>query len=162
MKLPCIFFLCIVALIVIFYEGPINKLFGGGDVNANCFICTKVNYNGYFTNWTLSHFVVFVIAAYFCPRNIYILIVLGIAWEIVELYLEYTSKFNHGSVLCKAVINCDTTDISKTHFWHHYFGIRNNKLSLFWCSGGFVGSLLDIVANILGVFTGRYFFLKTL
>ena len=66
--------LLIVAIIIIMYNNQINVLFGGGDINAKCMVCTEVHYNGYLTNWTVSHFVLFAIVGYMCPKNIYLFI----------------------------------------------------------------------------------------
>jgi hypothetical protein len=159
MKVPFILpfiFLVIVGIVVFLYESQINKVFGGSLGKANCFLCKKINYNGYLTNWTVSHFAVFLIVGFLCPTQIYTFIGIGILWEFIELYLEYTSKFNKQSVLCDNIVECNSAKISKTDFWHHFLGIRDNKISIYWNSGGLVGSLLDIVADILGLVVGRY------
>jgi hypothetical protein len=158
MKVPCIIkpvvFLVLVALSIIFFAKNLDSLFGGHD---NCFVCTKLNYNGYLTNWSISHFVVFAISGYLCPNNIYALMIIGIIWEILELILEYNSKINNQGFLCKNIMpHCDTKNISKKEFWDHYLGYNNNKLVLFWCSGGLNGTLSDIVFDVLGIYLGRY------
>jgi len=154
-KLPFIF-LSIVGVIILFFEPTINLWFGGSLEKAKCFVCKKVNYNGYLTNWTISHFVVFLIVGYLCPSHIYFFIGIGILWELIEFYLEYTSKFNKHSFLCNGVVQCSEKKISKTQFWHHFLGIKNNNINIYWNSGGLVGSLLDIVADVLGLLTGSY------
>jgi len=136
------------------YNKQINDLFGGGDIKAKCMVCTEVHYNGYLTNWTLSHFVLFAIVGYMCPKKIYHFILLGILWEICELYLEYTSQCNHNEMIC-GMIQCKEY-ISKENFWKHYLGFENTKLNLFWCSGGLVGAIMDILADVLGVYVGKY------
>jgi hypothetical protein len=158
MKLPCItkplFLLGLVGVSIMLFAKNIDLLFGGHN---NCFICTKINFNGYLTNWTTSHFIVFAISGYLCPKNIYMLIAIGILWEIVELFFEYTSKINNQGFLCNHIMpNCDKKTISKKEFWDHYLGVNNHDLTLFWCSGGMVGSILDIIADTLGVYVGRY------
>ena len=146
--------LLIVAIIIIMYNNQINVLFGGGDINAKCMVCTEVHYNGYLTNWTVSHFVLFAIVGYMCPKNIYLFILLGILWEFFELYLEYTSHCNHNGMICR-MIACKEP-LSNDHFWKHYLGFENKHLSLFWCSGGLVGGIMDIIADIMGVYVGKY------
>jgi hypothetical protein len=46
--------------------------------------------------------------------------------------------------------------LSNDHFWKHYLGFENKHLSLFWCSGGLVGGIMDIIADIMGVYVGKY------
>lgn len=156
MKLPCItkpiLFLSMVSLSILLFAKKMDSLFGSHN---NCFICTKLNYNGYLTNWSVSHFVVFAICGYLCPNNAYLLIALGILWEIIELILEYNAKLNQHGFLCKHMPNCKES-ISKKEFWDHYLGYHNHELILFWCSGGLLGSLSDIVIDTLGIYVGRY------
>jgi hypothetical protein len=159
MKINCnillfIFFFT-VFIIIIFYMDIINYYLGGVD---DCLICRKVHFNGYLTNWTISHFILFLIAGYICPESLYIIILAGISWEFVELYLEYISKTNHDHILFNMSIikKCDTK-MPKDKFWGHYWGINQYKnTELVWCSGGAIGSLMDIVVDIIGVFTGIY------
>ena len=158
MKLPCIIkpliFLCLIGISIILYAKDMDMLFGSHD---NCFVCTKINYNGYLTNWTISHFVVFAISGYLCPNNTYLLIAIGVLWEIIELFLEYTSKTNNKGFLCKNVMpHCDTKITPKKEFWNHYLGYNNKNLILFWCSGGLNGTIMDILFDILGIYLGRY------
>lgn len=157
-KMPCVYkpflFLVMVSIIILFFSENINILFGG---DKNCFICRKVNYNGYLTNWTISHIGAFTIAGYICPNNKFILITLGILWEILEVFLEYHSTVKNTTIkLCKIMPKCKNKKISSKHFWEHYFGINNNKIKLYWCSGGVIGGIMDIIADILGVYLGSY------
>jgi len=136
------------------FAKDIDVLFGSDN---NCLICTKINYNGYLTNWTISHFIVFAISAYLCPKSIYTLIALGVLWEIIELFFEYTSRTNNNGFLCKNIMPyCDDKITTKKEFWNHYLGYENKNLLLFWCSGGLNGSIMDILADILGIYVGRY------
>ena len=143
----------IIALFVILYIDVIDNIFGGFD---NCFICTKVHFNGYLTNWSISHFIVFLIAGYICPESVYYIILFGISWEVIELFFEYISKTNHQHFLCKKkIIEC-TKQLSTREFWNHYLGIKESNSILMWSSGGLLGALLDIFVDTLGVYTGIY------
>jgi hypothetical protein len=147
-------FLVMISLSILLFAKKMDSLLGSHN---NCFICTKLNYNGYLTNWSISHFVAFAISGYLCPNNPYLLIFIGILWEIVEFVLEYNAKLNQDGFLCKRIMtNCNKESITKKEFWDHYLGYHNHELILFWCSGGLVGSLSDIVINTLGIYTGRY------
>lgn len=144
-------YLFILPIFIIKYFLMIDKIFGGLD----CLICTKVRFNGYITNWSISHFIAFLIAGYISPKSLYYIILLGISWELVELFLEYNSKLNHDHFICKQhIIECNTK-LTSQEFWSHYLGIKETK-NLWWCSGGLFGSLMDITLNTLGVFTGVY------
>ncbi len=158
-SLEVIFLLTLVSIILVIFIKPINYLFGGYD---DCFICRPLHFNGYLSNWTLSHFMVFVIVGFLVPKQIKLIILLGILWEIIELYMEYISKTNHQHPIVKLLrLNCDTK-LTPDQFWNHYFGVReyHPKKTLFWCSGGFLGSILDIIADIAGAYTGIYLYKK--
>jgi len=153
--LKVISFLGLVAIILIMFIKQINDMLGGYE---NCYICTPLHFNGYLSNWTISHFIVFLIIGYICPTHFYLIIFLGILWEIVELYMEYISKTNHDHPLVKLLnLNCESK-ITTKQFWDHYLGIQpyNKNKTLFWCSGGLLGSILDIITDIAGVYTGIY------
>jgi hypothetical protein len=148
-------FLIIEGIIVIKYVSEINDVMGGLE---DCLICIPVNKNGYLTNWTLSHLITFGIAAFICPSSKYLLIFLGVLWEVVELSIEYLSKIHHNHFLTKLLgLKC-TDRIDSTTFWNHYLGIRkfHPKKDLFWCSGGLTGGIMDIIADIMGVYIGIY------
>jgi len=150
-----IVFLGLVCIILITFIKQINQLFGGYD---NCSICTPLHFNGYLSNWTLSHYLVFLVVGYLAPKRIALIVFMGIAWEVMELYMEYISKTNHNHILVKLLhLDCDTK-LEPKQFWNHYFGVRkyHPKKTLFWCSGGFIGSILDIIADIAGAYTGIY------
>uniref|UniRef100_A0A6C0B7J2 Uncharacterized protein n=1 Tax=viral metagenome TaxID=1070528 RepID=A0A6C0B7J2_9ZZZZ len=154
-SIKVILFLGLVSIILVTFIKQINKLFGGYD---NCAICTPLHFNGYLSNWTLSHYLVFLIVGYLAPNRFTFIVIMGIAWEVMELYMEYISKTNHTHPLVKLLrLECDTK-LHEDQFWKHYFGIRkyHPKKTLFWCSGGFIGSVLDIVADIAGAYTGIY------
>lgn len=154
-SLKVIIFLTFVCVILIYFIKPINNFLGGYD---DCFICKPIHFNGYLSNWTLTHYILFVIVGYLCPKNIKLIVFLGILWEVIELYMEYISKTNPNHVLVKLLhLQTDTT-LPPDQFWDHYFGIRKyhpNK-TLFWCSGGFLGSVLDIISDIAGAYTGIF------
>jgi hypothetical protein len=135
----------------------IDDIFGGGGNSAKCMICTKISYNGHLTNWTISHFFFYMILAMLCPDNLLLIIGIGVMWEFIELYFEYSSKIDHDNFLCrnKLLNNC-SQKMSSTDFWNHYLGFKEHKFSLFWCSSGLVGQLLDIAFDILGAFTGVF------
>jgi hypothetical protein len=146
-------YLFILALFVIKYGVVIDNMFGGLD---DCFICTKVHFNGYLTNWSVSHFIAFLIAGYISPKSVYYIIFAGISWELIELFFEYNSKTNLEHFLCKKnIIECPK-QISTREFWNHYLGIKESDSTFMWGSGGLLGALLDIVVNTLGVYTGIY------
>ena len=132
----------------------IDDYIGGFD---DCFICTKVHFNGYITNWTITHFIAFLVAGIISPRNLYYIIFAGICWEITELYFEYTSKLNHDNILCKKnILKCEK-EMTSRDFWYHYFGITEHKNTQYvWSSGGFLGAIMDIIVNTFGVYTGVY------
>jgi len=150
-----ILFLTLVTVILIAYIKQLNQLFGGYD---DCAICTPLHFNGYLSNWTLSHYIVFVIVGYLAPTYFKFIVFLGILWEVVELYFEYISKTNPTHLVVKLLhLDCKT-QLTPNQFWNHYFGIRkfHHSKTLFWCSGGLVGSILDIMADIAGVYTGIF------
>ena len=161
MKMNCtcvlLLFLLFVAYMVLMHNSFINNIFGGSDKNANCLVCTNIHFNGYLTNWTVSHFLTFMIAGYICPKRVYLIILSGILWEIWELIMEYNSKTNHQNILCKLnVVECNKK-MSSHDFWKHYIGFEEQPdQSLYWCSGGLLGAILDITADILGVYSGIY------
>ena len=144
------------AVVVIFDNKDIGFAFGGGDKNAQCMLCTKVTFNGFFTNWTISHFLYFFIAAMIAPSYPYVLIALGVFWELVELFMEYNCQTNATTPLRHIVSKCHK-QMHPAEFWRHYFGKKDSKKSIYWCSGGFIGSLMDIMADTLGVVLGMWF-----
>ena len=146
-------YLFILGLIVTIFLPEIDNIFGGVD---NCLVCTKIHFNGYFTNWGISHFFAFMVAGYISPKNVYYIISTGILWEIIELYYEYTSKLNHEHYLCKKNILQCTTKISEDEFWQHYLGIKDCNVKLEWPNGGLLGSTSDIIVNTIGVYIGIY------
>jgi hypothetical protein len=134
----------------------IDDLFGGGGSLGKCMVCTKVSYNGHLTNWTISHFVFFMILGMICPDSIGFIIAIGVFWEFVELFFEYLTKNGSGSILCKYVVDTCTHTMSNDDFWKHYLGFKEHSQSLYWCSSGFVGQILDIIFDVAGVYTGAY------
>jgi len=154
-SIKVILFLSIVTIILISFIDTINNVLGGYD---NCTICTPIHFNGYLSNWTLSHYLVFLMVGYLAPKRISLIIIMGIVWEVIELYMEYISKTQYDHPLVKLLhLDC-STNIDEHKFWNHYFGFRkyHDKKTLFWCSGGFLGSVLDIIADIAGAYTGIY------
>lgn len=149
----CVYFL-LLSIIVIIFLNEIDQFIGGFD---NCKICIKLHFNGYLTNWTIIHFVIFSIAGIISPENVYFIIIAGICWEITELYLEYTSKTNNNHILCREkILNCKHS-MNKTDFWNHYLGIEEQTdIKYVFCSGGLLGSLMDIIVNTIGVYSGIY------
>jgi hypothetical protein len=149
----CVYFLLLSAIVIIFLN-EIDQVIGGFD---NCKICIKLHFNGYLTNWSIIHFFVFSIAGFISPENVYFIIIAGTCWEIAELYFEYTSKTNHNHILCrKKVLNCKQ-NMDKTDFWNHYLGIKEYPSAKYiFCSGGLLGSVMDIIVNIIGVYSGIY------
>lgn len=158
MKLPCIIkpilFLSFIVLLIMLFHKKINVLFG----RHNCFVCTKIHYNGFLTNWTVSHFIVFAFAGYLCPTYGYTIFAFGILWELFELFLEYNSRINNKGFVCKNIMpsHCHTNPTSTKDFWEHYLGYDDKKMTLYWTSGGLNGALLDIVFDGVGVYVGIY------
>ena len=143
--------------VLLAFISHIDELFGGGGNSAECLVCTKVSYNGHLTNWTVSHFVFFMVLAMICPDNLYLIIGIGVFWEFIELYFEYVSKLRHDSILCEQkLIDTCTHKMSSEDFWKHYLGFKEHPYSLYWCSSGLVGQLLDITFDIAGAYTGVY------
>lgn len=142
------------SIVVIIFLNEIDMYIGGFD---DCLICTKLHFNGYITNWSITHFLAFLVAGFISPKNLYFIIFAGVSWEIVELYLEYTSKLNHDNILCKRnIIKCKEK-MDSDEFWNHYLGIKEHKNTRYiWCSGGFIGSIMDIIVNTVGIYTGVY------
>lgn len=148
-----VLYLFIMTVVVIIFLYDINHLLGGFD----CKICTKVHFNGYITNWSISHFITFLVAGFISPRNFYLIVIAGVVWEFLELFFEYTSRRNHDSILCKIkILRCEE-ELNSQDFWNHYFGIKEHKHTQYtWSSGGMLGSIMDIIVNTLGVYTGIY------
>jgi len=148
-------FLIFVAIITTIYINQINRIVGG---QSDCFLCKKISYNGSTSNWTATHFFLFLFLGFMCPKQALALIALGIIWEIVELIFEYSRSVTQTGYLYifssrnKKKVNACPSNI----FWEHYLGIKNHKLKLFWCSDGFLGSVIDTIANIAGVYTGVF------
>jgi len=149
----CVYFL-LLSVIVIIFLNEIDQVIGGF---VNCKICIKLHFNGYLTNWTIIHFFIFSIAGFISPENVYFIIIAGICWEITELYFEYTSRTNNNHILCrKEILNCKQ-NMNKTDFWNHYLGIKeHHDTKYIFCSGGLLGSVMDIIVNIIGVYNGIY------
>lgn len=147
-------YLLSLTIVVIIFLNEIDHYIGGFD---NCAICTKIHFNGYITNWSITHFIAFLVAGFISPRNLYFIIFAGVSWEIVELYLEYNSKLNHENILCKKnIIKCEK-EMNSHDFWNHYLGIKEHKNTQYiWCSGGLLGSVMDIIVNTIGTYTGVY------
>ena len=109
---------------------------------------------GYFSIWTVSHFLFYMLLGKICPNNLLLIIVMGIMWELLELYFEYNKQVIQGKLLCRYINNCDNINkISNSEFWNTYFGINNNR-KLYYCSGGYLGGIFDITANIFGYIIG--------
>lgn len=149
-----IVYLLTLSVVVIIFLNKIDNYIGGFD---DCLICSKLHFNGYITNWSITHFIAFLVAGFISPRNLYFTIFAGVSWELVELYLEYTSKRNHDSILCKRnIIECKE-EMDSHDFWNHYLGIKeHNHTQYVWCSGGLLGSVIDIIVNTTGIYTGVY------
>ena len=102
-----------------------------------------------------------MICGYFCPKKIVLIIVLGILWELYECVIEYIQQTNVKHFICKNLIKCHkNNNLLYKHYWEHYLGIKDHNILLTFCSGGLVGGILDIIADILGVYFGAYILTK--
>jgi hypothetical protein len=143
--------LLFVVVVVILYPRSnkyVNDMLGGAGAAGKCLICKKVTYNGYITNWWLTHILLFAVLGFLIPKYSTILIVLGIVWEVIEFALDMDEH-----VVC--LMTCHETPFRNVkEFWHHYTGTQETKKELYWSSGGLVGSMLDILADMFGVYVG--------
>jgi hypothetical protein len=156
LKILCISI--IIVIILIFFGTNIDTVIGGStntEYNkANCLICNQVGINGQLSNWNVLHMLLFIIFGILCPNNYIYIIFIGIIWEFIELFFEYLNKVNHNSFYCKYMPNSCAEKISSDEFWNHYFGIKKYKNSLYWCSSGFIGQIIDIIFNTIGIYIG--------
>ena len=80
---------------------------------------------------------------------------MSILWELLELIFEYDRQLIQSKSLCKLVNKCNVPKIDSSTFWNEYFGYTNNKLSIFYCSYGYLGQITDIIFNTLGYIIGN-------
>ena len=124
----------------------------------------EINKPGYIIGiWTLTHFLCWACVGLVCPNAFYQVLTIGLIWEVSELIFEYDKQVVQSRLLCKYINRCSKqSKISKELFWKNYFGLRKKRCELFYCSGGFYGQLVDILANSLGFMTGAYLHIKYL
>jgi hypothetical protein len=143
------------AIIIFIYIKELDDILGGENDEYG----RKIRYiyfkGGQFSYWTITHFLFFMLLGFICPNSLLLIIIVGILWELIELYFEYDRQTIQSSFLCKYINNCDKKDlIYKSTFWKTYIGELSNKNRLFYCSAGYVGQILDIVFNIVGYLFG--------
>jgi len=143
------------AIIIFIYIKELDDILGGENDEYG----RKIRYiyfkGGQFSYWTITHFLFFMLLGFICPNSLLLIIILGILWELIELFFEYDRQTTQSSFLCKYINNCDKKYlISKSTFWKTYIGELSNKNRLFYCSAGYVGQILDIVFNIVGYLFG--------
>ena len=148
-------FCSICAIIIFIYIKELDDILGGENDEFG----RKIRYiyfkGGQFSYWTITHFLFFMLLGFICPNSLLLIILLGIIWELIELYFEYDRQTIQTPFLCKYINNCKVNDtISKSEFWKIYIGESSNKNRLFYCSAGYVGQLLDIIFNITGYLFG--------
>jgi hypothetical protein len=142
------------ALIILKYVNQIDK-FIGADVRDTSHNNNKIYFKGgVISTWTLTHFLLFLFLGVICPNNIVLIIILGVLWEMLEFYLEYDRQTVCSKLLCKYVNKC-YDKIPKHKFMNNYLGKSNDiNVNLYYCSGGYLGQIFDIVANISGYLIG--------
>jgi hypothetical protein len=141
----------IIMIFIVRYQKSLNKIFGG---TKDCALCYNWQ-GGSLSNWQGTHFLLFMIGGIICPDNFKTFLFMGILWEIIELTIEYQEKRNEKHTLCKHTNNCSNITMSKSEFWKAYFG-KTKSDSLYYCSQGFYGQLLDVTCNSLGYLLGIY------
>jgi hypothetical protein len=147
---------CLICMIIIFiYIKQIDDYLGGKDDEFG----RKERYiyfkGGQFSYWTISHFLFFMFLGFICPKNLILVILLGLLWELMELYFEYDRQTKQTPFFCKYINNCKISPkISKNKFWKLYTGRNSTPNKLFYCSAGYIGQILDVVFNILGYLFG--------
>ena len=145
----------ICVIIIIVYIEKIDNLLGGENDEYG----RKVRYiyfkGGQISYWSFTHFLFFMLLGFICPGYLYLIIVLGVIWELMELFFEYNRQTEQSEILCKYVNKCkNIKKISKSKFWDIYLGRENKPTRLFYCSAGYLGQLLDILFNIVGYIFG--------
>jgi hypothetical protein len=148
-------FCSLCAIIIFIYIKELDDILGGENDEYG----RKIRYiyfkGGQFSYWTITHFLFFMLLGFICPNSLLLIIIVGILWELIELYIEYDRQTTQSAFLCKYINNCDKKYlISKSKFWKTYTGELGNKNRLFYCSAGYVGQILDIVFNIVGYLFG--------
>lgn len=147
--------LCIIcAIVVLLYSDNIDLIIGANTRDTSkpqIKIGTAI-----IGMWTFTHFIFFFILGIICPNNILLIILLGVLWELLEFYLEYDNQILGSEALCKYVNRCGMSKkINSKRFFRLYSGLSNDKYrSLYYCSGGLMGQLSDIISNIIGYLLG--------
>ena len=90
--------------------------------------------------WSISHFVFYMILAFFYPNQGKFIFIIGLLWELLEFVIQ-KEYFKGLPILSKIhdLSICKTSSLlsNKEHHWVYY-------------------ELTDIPMNILGIFTGIY------
>ena len=89
--------------------------------------------------WSISHFVFYMILAFFYPKQIKFIFIIGLLWELTEFIIQ-KDYFKGLPILSKIhkLSICKTSSLlNKDNHWVYY-------------------KVTDIPMNILGIFTGIY------
>ena len=153
-----VLFICLFSSLVLFiFVNDFDKLFGGEYDKYGRSKRSIYFKGGQLSFWNLSHFLFFMFIGLNCPNSLLLIILLGVIWEGVELYLEYDRQTNQNAFLCKFINDCKNKKIvSRSKFWKMYTGNLDEFEKLFYCSSGYIGQLLDIFFNISGYLVGAY------
>lgn len=110
---------------------------GNDPLHPNLF-----NNNININSWSVTHFIVFTIAGYYYHKYIFLLMVLGIIWELTEVMLSFITKIYF-------------TDINIKMLLKNKRNINNSNNFNWW-----YGRYEDIIVNFIGLMTGKYLLRK--
>jgi hypothetical protein len=131
------------------FSSHLNKL-----IDGKCSYC-KTFPGGQISNWSLSHFILCLIAGLICPEQLNTVFKLSVLWELIEFYFEYDNRVLQTALTCKFVNPCEDKPITNKEFFDGYFG-RTNHRTLYYCSNGYIGQISDIILNTSGFMIGAY------
>ena len=151
---------CILCMIIIFlYIHNIDLLFTGKPKKDGSRPRAFYFRGGCLSTWTISHFFFFFILGLICPNSLLLIIILGIIWECIEFFFELDSQTIHSKFLCSKINNCNKKKKKSSKFLKEYIGYlipkdKTRENYFYWCSGGILGQILDIISNIIGYLLG--------
>lgn len=147
---------------ILFHSDIINMAVGGRDDKTS-----KYNIGLYFNGgliclWNLTHFLLFAFIGFICPNKFWFAAIIGIIWEFMEFYFEYDRNLIRSNLMCKYVNDCNVQPSVKTsaEFFKVYLGKSKKYKTLYYCSQGIYGQLIDIMFNSAGYMLGSYIFNK--
>ena len=97
------------------------------------------NING----WSITHFIVFTLAGYYGHKHIFLLMLIGILWELTEILLSFITKISFADINIKMLLKNKRK-------------IDNNSKNFNWWYGRYE----DIIVNFIGLMTGKYLLRK--